>query len=77
MSSKKNSRSANSSSLILSGVATEDNFLNHEVISSMDVHVSKELFLSFPDSDDVVSQLLNTWKNRNAKDLSDPKVLAI
>ena len=39
--------------------------------------MSKELFLSFPDSDDFVSQLLNTWKNRNAKDLSDPKVLAI
>ena len=73
----KNSSSSDSSSLISSGVAIADNFLNIEEISSMDVHVSKKLFLSFPDSDDVVSQPLNAWKNRNSKDLSGQKVLAI
>ena len=54
--------------MILSDVAIDDNFLNNEVISSMNVHVSKKLFLPFPDSNDVVSQPLNTWKNRNTKD---------
>ena len=75
---KKNSNRSNLSSLISSGVAIEDDFLNHGVISSMDVHVlKKKLFLSFPNSYDVVSQPLNAWKNRNAKYLSAPKFLAI
>ena len=43
----------------------------------MDAHMSKKLFLSFPDSDDVMSPPLNALKNRNAKDLSGPKLLAI
>ena len=45
---KKNSNRSNLSSLISSGVAIEDDFLNHGVISSMDVHVSKKTFLVFP-----------------------------
>ena len=43
----------------------------------MDVHVLKKLLLSFPDSDDVVSQPLDAWRNRNAKDLSGSKLLVI
>ena len=53
--------------------AIEDNFLNNGVISSMDVTCQKNFF--FPNYDDVVSQPLNSWKNRNAKDSSGPKVL--
>ena len=44
---KKSSSSSSSSSLISAGVAIEGNFLNNEVISSMDVHVSKNFFLPF------------------------------
>ena len=33
--------------------------------------------LAFPDSDDVVAQPLNAWKNLNSKDWSGPKLLAI
>ena len=43
----------------------------------MDAHVSKKLFLSFPDSADVVKQPLSAWINRNAKDLPGLKLLAI
>ena len=46
-------------------------------MSSMDVHVSNKTFLAFPDSDDVVSQPLNAWKNWNTEDWSGPKLLAI
>ena len=46
-------------------VAVEDNILNNGVISSMEVHVSKKLFLSFPDIDHIMLQPLNAWKNRN------------
>ena len=45
---KKELNSSNSSLLISFGVATEDSFLNHEIISFMDVHVSKKKFLAFP-----------------------------
>ena len=37
----------------------------------------KKLFLPFLDSDDVVLQPINEWKNKNFKDLSVPKLLAI
>ena len=37
----------------------------------------KKLFLSFPDSDDVVPQPLNAWQNKSAYDLPDPKPPAI
>ena len=37
--------------------------------------MSKKLFFFYPDYDDVVSQPLNSWKNRNAKDSSGPKLL--
>ena len=37
----------------------------------------KKFFLPFPDSDNVVSQSLNTWKNRNAKGSSGPKLLPL
>ena len=47
LTTKKSSSSSSSSSLISAGVAIEGNFLNNEVISSMDVHVSKKLFLPF------------------------------
>ena len=47
LTTKKSSSSSSSSSLISAGVAIEGNFLNNEVISSMDVHVSKNLFLPF------------------------------
>ena len=40
----KNSSSSISSSLISSGVVIEDNFFKNEVISSMEVHVSKKHF---------------------------------
>ena len=43
----------------------------------MYVHVSKKLFFPFPDSDDVVSQPLSAWKNRNAEDLFASKLQAI
>ena len=42
----------------------------------MDITVSKKLFFPFPDSNDVVSQTLNSWENRNAKDLPGPKLVA-
>ena len=59
-------------------VAVEDNILNNGVISSMEVHVLKKLFLSFPDIDHIMLQPLNAWKNRNTtKDWSGPKLLAI
>ena len=47
------------------------------VISSIDVNLSKKLFLFIPDSDDLVTQPLNAWKNRRARDLSDTKLPAI
>ena len=47
LATKKPSSSNSSSSLISADVAIEGNFLNNEVISSMDVHVSKTLFLPF------------------------------
>ena len=72
-----NSSSSNSSSLISCGVAIEDHFLKNGASSSVDIYVSKKLFLPFLDNDDVVLQPLNAWKNRNAKDLSDPNHLAI
>ena len=43
----------------------------------MYVHVSKKLFFPFPDSDDVLSQPLSAWKNRNAEDLFASKLQAI
>ena len=51
---------------------------NNGVISSFNINVSKKkLFLPFPDSDDAVSQLLNVWINRGAKNLPDPKLPCI
>ena len=38
---------------------------------------ARNFFLAFPDSDDVVAQPLNAWKNLNSKDWSGPKLLAI
>ena len=73
----KNSSSSKSSPVILSGAAIEHNFLNNGAISFIDVPESKKIFLPFPDSDNVVSQPLNAWKNRNAQDLSDPNLSTI
>ena len=63
--------------MITFGVAIENFFWNNGVISSMYVHVSKKLFFPFPDSDDVLSQPLSAWKNRNAEDLFASKLQTI
>ena len=60
----KSPSSSNFSSLISCCVAIEDNFLKYEVSHPWMPTCQKNL--SFFNSDDVVSQPLNAWKNRNA-----------